>query len=304
MNTIGNILRLTTFGESHGPCIGGVIDGFPVGIQIDMNFVQEEVSKRRSAQDPFASARKEDDIVEILSGVFEGMSTGAPIAFIVQNNDTRPQDYEKIKDYFRPGHADATYQAKYGIRDYRGGGRASARETVVRVAAGAMAKLVLRKHNISISACIENEERLRLRIQKAWYEGDTCGGIITCNIKGCPSGLGEPLYGKLHAALGGAMLSINAVKGFEYGEGFAAAEMSGSQHNIARQGGILGGISNGEDINFRIAFKPIPTLGKDVEGRHDVCAVPRALPIVEAMAALVILDYLIIAKSGKLFTNM
>lgn len=296
MNTIGNILRLTTFGESHGACIGAVLDGYPAGIEIDIDFVQAEVDRRRAAHNPFSTPRDEDDRVELLSGTFEGKSTGAPIAFIVRNNDTHSQDYEGLKDTFRVGHADYTYQEKYGIRDYRGGGRASARETVVRVAAGAFAKLVLCQHGIEIKASIEDEERLNFRMEQAWYEGDTCGGVISCIIKGCPAGLGEPLYGKLHAALGAAMLSINAVKGFEYGEGFAAATMSGSQHNAARQGGILGGISNGEDINFRVAFKPIPTLGKDVEGRHDVCAVPRAVPIVEAMAALVILDYLLLKR--------
>lgn len=296
MNTIGNILRLTTFGESHGACIGAVLDGYPAGIEIDIDFVQAEVDRRRAAHNPFSTPRDEDDRVELLSGTFEGKSTGAPIAFIVRNNDTHSQDYEGLKDTFRVGHADYTYQEKYGIRDYRGGGRASARETVVRVAAGAFAKLVLNQHGIEIKASIEDEERLNFRMEQAWYEGDTCGGVISCIIKGCPAGLGEPLYGKLHAALGAAMLSINAVKGFEYGEGFAAATMSGSQHNAARQGGILGGISNGEDINFRVAFKPIPTLGKDVEGRHDVCAVPRAVPIVEAMAALVILDYLLLKR--------
>lgn len=296
MNTIGNILRLTTFGESHGACIGAVLDGYPAGIEIDIDFVQAEVDRRRAAHNPFSTPRDEDDRVELLSGTFEGKSTGAPIAFIVRNNDTHSQDYEGLKDTFRVGHADYTYQEKYGIRDYRGGGRASARETVVRVAAGAFAKLVLCQHGIEIKASIEDEERLNFRMEQAWYEGDTCGGVISCIIKGCPAGLGEPLYGKLHAALGAAMLSINAVKGFEYGEGFAAAAMSGSQHNAARQGGILGGISNGEDINFRVAFKPIPTLGKDVEGRHDVCAVPRAVPIVEAMAALVILDYLLLKR--------
>lgn len=296
MNTIGNILRLTTFGESHGACIGAVLDGYPAGIEIDIDFVQAEVDRRRAAHNPFSTPRDEDDRVELLSGTFEGKSTGAPIAFIVRNNDTHSQDYEGLKDTFRVGHADYTYQEKYGIRDYRGGGRASARETVVRVAAGAFAKLVLCQHGIEIKASIEDEERLNFRMEQAWYEGDTCGGVISCIIKGCPAGLGEPLYGKLHAALGAAMLSINAVKGFEYGEGFAAAAMSGSQHNAARQGGILGGISNGEDINFRVAFKPIPTLGKDVEGRHDVCAVPRAVPIVEAMAALVVLDYLLLKR--------
>ncbi|MBQ0084907.1 MAG: chorismate synthase [Prevotella sp.] len=295
MNTFGNILRLTTFGESHGICVGGVIDGFPSNILIDIDFIQQEVDKRKSAKNPFDSARREDDKVEILSGVFEGRSTGAPIAFIIHNNDQHPQDYDNLCDVFRKGHADLTYQKKYGIRDYRGGGRASARETVVRVAAGAFAKIILNSKGITIKAEIENEKDLYERIHEAWLQGDTCGGIISCTIKGCPIGLGEPIYNKLHATLGMAMLSINAVKGFEYGEGFAAATMKGSEHNEAKQGGILGGISNGEDINFRIAFKPIPTLGKEHEGRHDVCAVPRALPIVEAMAALTILDFMLLA---------
>ncbi len=295
MNTFGNILRLTTFGESHGICIGGVLDGFPSNILIDTDFIQQEVDKRKSAKNPFDSARREDDKVEILSGVFEGKSTGTPIAFIIHNNDQRPQDYDNLRDVFRKGHADFTYQKKYGLRDYRGGGRASARETVVRVVAGAFAKIILNSKGITIKAEIENEDDLYERIHEAWLQGDTCGGIISCTIKGCPIGLGEPIYDKLHATLGMAMLSINAVKGFEYGEGFAAAAMKGSEHNEAKQGGILGGISNGEDINFRIAFKPIPTLGKEHEGRHDVCAVPRALPIVEAMAALTILDFMLLA---------
>ena len=292
MNTFGNIFRLTTFGESHGPVVGGVIDGMPPMVDIDMDFIQREVDRRRPGQGIGTTQRHEDDRVEVLSGVFEGKSTGHPIAFVIRNNDVRSGDYEALKDVFRTGHADATYQQKYGIRDYRGGGRASARETVCRVVGGAFAKLVLRQHGIEISAEVENEELLRQRIAEAQRDGDTVGGVIRCVVRHCPAGLGEPIYGKLHAALGAAMLSINAVKGFEYGEGFRAAEMRGSEHNKADQGGILGGISNGDDITMRIAFKPIATLMKEVKGRHDVCPVPRAVPIVEAMAAMVILDYM------------
>ena len=238
-----------------------------------------------------ATTRHEDDKVQILSGVFEGKSLGTPIAFIIMNNDQHSEDYELFRDVYRPGHADYTYQMKYGIRDYRGGGRASARETVCRVVAGAFAKLVLRDLKIEVHAEVENAEELSTRIRQAIDDVDTCGGVVSCVIKGCPVGLGEPIYGKLSAVLAEAMLSINAVKGFEYGEGFAAAGMRGSEHNAARSGGILGGISNGEDINFRVAFKPIPSLGREMKGRHDVCAAPRAVPIVEAMAALVILDF-------------
>lgn len=291
MNTFGNLLRLTTFGESHGVAVGGVIDGFPSGVDIDMDFIQAEVDRRRPGHGLGATTRHEDDKVQILSGVFEGKSLGTPIAFIIMNNDQHSEDYELFRDVYRPGHADYTYQMKYGIRDYRGGGRASARETVCRVVAGAFAKLVLRDLKIEVHAEVENAEELSTRIRQAIDDVDTCGGVVSCVIKGCPIGLGEPIYGKLSAVLAEAMLSINAVKGFEYGEGFAAAGMRGSEHNAARSGGILGGISNGEDINFRVAFKPIPSLGREMKGRHDVCAAPRAVPIVEAMAALVILDF-------------
>ena len=291
MNTFGNLLRLTTFGESHGVAVGGVIDGFPSGVDIDMDFIQAEVDRRRPGHGLGATTRHEDDKVQILSGVFEGKSLGTPIAFIIMNNDQHSEDYELFRDVYRPGHADYTYQMKYGIRDYRGGGRASARETVCRVVAGAFAKLVLRDLKIEVHAEVENAEELSTRIRQAIDDVDTCGGVVSCVIKGCPVGLGEPIYGKLSAVLAEAMLSINAVKGFEYGEGFAAAGMRGSEHNAARSGGILGGISNGEDINFRVAFKPIPSLGREMKGRHDVCAAPRVVPIVEAMAALVILDF-------------
>lgn len=297
MNTFGRLLRLTTFGESHGVAVGGIIDGFPVGIDIDMDFIQSEVNRRRPGKGTGISPRKEDDIVQVLSGTFEGKSTGTPIGFIIMNNDQHSEDYELFKDVFRPGHADFTYQEKYGIRDYRGGGRASARETVCRVVAGAFAKLALNTVGIEIVAHVEDEEQQTKRIKEAIAQVDSCGGIVSCIIKGCPVGLGEPVFGKLHAILGSAMLSINAVKGFEYGEGFAAADMKGSEHNFARTGGMLGGITDGTDINFRVAFKPIPTLGKEVKGRHDVCAAPRAVPIVEAMAALVILDFYLVRCS-------
>lgn len=298
MNSFGNLLRLTTFGESHGVAVGGVLDGFPAGVDVDMLFIQSEVNRRRPGQSIIGySPRKEDDNVQLLSGVFEGKTLGTPIAFIISNNDKRSDDYELFKDVYRPGHADFTYQEKYGIRDYRGGGRASARETVCRVVAGAFAKLALKKVGIEISAAISNEKELKQRISEAIKDIDTCGGIVSCRIKGCPAGLGEPIYDKVQAALASAMLSINAVKGFEYGEGFAAAEMRGSEHNVAQTGGMLGGITDGTDITFKVAFKPIPSLGREMKGRHDVCAAPRAVPIVEAMAALVILDFYLIRKS-------
>ena len=317
MNTFGNIFRLTTFGESHGVGVGGVMDGFPAGVSIDMDYVQEKVDRRRPGHDRLSSQRNEEDRVEILSGVFEGVSTGHPIAFLIRNKDHHSEDYSQIRDVFRPSHADYTYQVKYGVRDYRGGGRSSARETVCRVVAGAFAELVLRQLGISITACIEDGQHLLEEIAKARAEGDTVGGVIRCVIHGCPAGLGEPVYGKLHAALGSAMLSINAVKGFEYGEGFGAAAMRGSEHNDAfcfdaetgrmrtqtnHSGGIQGGISNGEDIYFRVAFKPIATLSKQFPGRHDTCPVPRAVPIVEAMAAMVILDYYLLSKLSNIDT--
>ena len=354
MNTIGNIFRLTSFGESHGAAIGGIIDGMPPGIDIDMAFIQSELDRRKPGQSDLTTGRKEGDRVEILSGVFEGKSTGTPIGFIVRNENQHSADYDNLRDIFRPSHADYTYFCKYGIRDHRGGGRTSARETISRVVAGAFAKLVLRQKGICIRAytsqvgnislsgtyqdydlalaetnpvrCPDSEtaERMAELIREVKAEGDTIGGVITGVITGCPAGLGEPVFDKLHAALGSAMLSINAAKGFEYGEGFAGVTQRGSEQNdifttdgkggITTQtnhsGGIQGGISNGNDICFRVAFKPVatllceqPTVSTDgntttvkARGRHDPCVLPRAVPIVEAMAAIVTLDKYLQAK--------
>lgn len=356
-NTFGNIFRLTSFGESHGKAIGGVIDGFPAGIPIDMDFIQQELNRRRPGQSAITTARKEADSVEFLSGIYEGVSTGCPIGFAVWNTNQHSNDYDNMKDVYRPSHADYTYTEKYGIRDHRGGGRSSARETIARVVAGALAKLALRQLGIQITAFtsqvgpykLEKDytqydlERIEdnpvrcpdqeLAAQMADYiyqikgEGNTIGGVISCVIKGCPVGLGQPVFGKLHAALGNAMLSINAVKGFEYGQGFGKMELKGSEQNdifyndngqIAirtnRSGGIQGGISNGQDIYFRVAFKPVatvlmeqPTVDKHgnetilkARGRHDPCVLPRAVPIVEAMAAMTILDYYLLHKTSRL----
>ncbi len=356
-NTFGNIFTLTTFGESHGKAIGGVIDGLPAGIEIDVDFIQSELKRRRPGQSSITTSRKEEDYVELLSGVFEGKSTGMPIGFMVHNTDHQTRDYDDMKSLFRPSHADYTYHNKYEIRDYRGGGRSSARITISRCVGGAFAKLALKELGISVQAytsqignialegdyrmydlskteqnavrCPDNakaNEMISL-IEEVKSEGDTIGGVITCVIKGCPIGLGEPEFGKLHAALGNAMLSINAVKGFEYGEGFAGASKRGSAQNDAfknergqittstnHSGGIQGGISDGQDIYFRVAFKPVPTLLQsqntvDLEGnpatitakgRHDPCVLPRAVPIVEAMAAMTVLDYYLLSKSVKL----
>ena len=348
MNTFGNIFRLTTFGESHGEAIGGVIDGMPAGIDIDIDFIQQELNRRRPGQSKITTSRQEPDQVELLSGVFEGKSTGCPIGFIVRNTNQHSQDYENMRCLFRPSHADFTYYNKYGTRDHRGGGRSSARITISRCVGGAMAKLVLRQLGISIQAytsqvgpialerdyhlynlsltetnavrCPDPEKAKQMEelISQMKTEGDTIGGIITCVIKGCPVGLGEPEFGKLHAALGSAMLSINAVKGFEYGEGFDGVTARGSEQNdifcsedgkistkTNHSGGIQGGISNGQDIYFRVAFKPVATIlieqeTVDIEGntttltakgRHDPCVLPRAVPIVESMAAMTILDH-------------
>ena len=356
-NTFGNIFRLTSFGESHGKAIGGVIDGFPAGITIDMEFIQKELNRRRPGQSAITTARKEADEVEFLSGIYEGVSTGCPIGFAVWNTNQHSNDYDNMKDVYRPSHADYTYTQKYGIRDHRGGGRSSARETIARVVAGALAKLALRQLGISITAftsqvgpfkldkdytaydltSIENNPvrcpDQDLARQMADYifrikgEGDTIGGVISGVIKGCPVGLGQPVFGKLHAALGNAMLSINAVKGFEYGQGFSNMELKGSQQNDIfynnngeigfrsnRSGGIQGGISNGQDIYFRVAFKPVATVlmeqptvdihGNETilkaRGRHDPCVLPRAVPIVEAMAAMTLLDYYLLDKASTL----
>ena len=357
MNTFGRLFRLTTFGESHGEAIGGVIDGMPAGIDIDLDFIQEELNRRRPGQSKITTSRNEPDQVELLSGVFEGKSTGCPIGFIVRNTNQHSQDYENMRCLFRPSHADFTYQEKYGIRDHRGGGRSSARITISRCVGGALAKLVLRQKGISVQAytsqvgdialdrdyqrydlsltesnavrCpdpVKAEEMIRL-IETVKAEGDTIGGVISCVIKGCPVGLGEPEFGKLHAALGSAMLSINAVKGFEYGEGFAGVTARGSEQNDIfvpseagittvsnHSGGIQGGISNGQDIYFRVAFKPVATILQEqvtvdkegqattlkARGRHDPCVLPRAVPVVEAMAAMVILDAILLKNSVNL----
>ncbi len=356
MNTFGNIFTLTTFGESHGEAIGGVVDGMPVGIEVDLDFIQSELNRRRPGQSSITTSRQEGDVVELLSGVFEGRTTGCPIGFIVRNTNQHSQDYENMRQMFRPSHADYTYYNKYGNRDYRGGGRSSARITISRVVAGALAKLALRQLNIQVKAytsqvgdiCLDRDYRkydLSLTetnivrcpdpikaaemvqlITQVKAEGDTIGGVITCVVKGCPAGMGEPEFGKLHAALGAAMLSINAVKGFEYGEGFDGAAGRGSEQNDVfvndygkirtqtnHSGGIQGGISNGEDIYFRVAFKPVATLLREqstvdidgnptkltAKGRHDPCVLPRAVPVVEAMAAMTILDYYLLYKTVK-----
>ncbi len=356
-NSFGNILRLTSFGESHGKGIGGVIDGFPAGIRIDMDFVQAELNRRRPGQSAITTARKEEDKVEFLSGIFEGKSTGCPIGFIVWNQNQHSNDYDNMKEVYRPSHADYTYKVKYGIRDHRGGGRSSARETISRVVAGALAKLALRQLGIRITAYTSQVGSVRLEenytaydlslidtnpvrcpdpekakemeelILKVKEEGDTIGGIVTCVIKGCPIGLGQPVFGKLHAALASGMLSINAAKAFEYGDGFKGLKQKGSEQNDVffnngghietrtnHSGGIQGGISNGQDIFFRVAFKPVATVlmeqhtvninGVDTtlkaRGRHDPCVLPRAVPIVEAMAALTILDFYLIDRTTQL----
>ncbi len=356
-NSLGNLFRITTFGESHGPSMGVIIDGCPAGIEIDEKFIQSELNRRRPGQSKITSGRKEKDEFEILSGIFEGKTTGVPIAIMIKNKDIRSKDYSHIADKFRPSHADFTYYKKFGARDYRGGGRSSARETVNWVASGAIAKLILNNIGIKINAyvsevgeikcplpyhqlnlnqtesnivrCpdIEIANKMIALIEKTKKQGDTVGGVITAVVTGTPVGIGEPVFHKLHAELGKAMLSINAVKGFEYGSGFEGSKMKGSEHNDAfynadnqiktrtnYSGGIQGGISNGEDIYFRVAFKPVATIMKDQEsvnvdgekvivkgrGRHDPCVVPRAVPIVEALAALVIVDFYLIAQSSKL----
>lgn len=327
MNTFGQIFRLTSFGESHGPAIGGVIDGMPAGITVDMDFIQSWLQRRRPGQSDLTTSRKEADEVEILSGVFEGKTTGASIGFIVRNTNQHSSDYEEMRTLYRPSHADFTYQTKYGIRDHRGGGRSSARETITRVVAGAFAMLYLREKGIRIESFIsqvgsikgtqgdaEAAAKMEALIREVRSTGDTIGGVITCRIHGCPVGLGEPVFGKLHAMLGAAMLSINACHGFDYGAGFEGVAQRGSEQNDAwgadgqlltnNSGGIQGGISNGEEIYFRCLFKPVATLLREqttididgkpalikARGRHDPCVLHRALPIVEAMAAITLLD--------------
>lgn len=326
MNTLGKILTLTTFGESHGPAMGGVLDGMPAGVDIDLDALQRFVDRRRTGQTAGSSTRDEQDRVEVLSGIWQGKTLGTPIGFIVRNTDARSADYDDIARCYRPNHADFTWEKKYGLRDPRGGGRASARETVARVVAGGIAIQALNKLGITIEAAACPVDTAAL--QRAMAEGDTLGGIIECTVKGAPVGLGEPLFGKLHAQLAAAMMSIPSVHGFEYGDGFELAAKRGSEvmdlferradGSIGtltnHSGGIQGGISNGEDIVMRIAFKPVPTLMREVptvdrdgnpvtlqpRGRHDVCVVPRAVPIVEAMAALVILDNYLIKKTNVL----
>jgi chorismate synthase len=359
-STYGTLFKLTTFGESHGEAIGGIIDGCPAGLQIDLEFITSELQRRKPGQSHITTQRKEEDTVKFLSGIFEGKSTGHPIGFIIENTNQKSNDYEHIKDAFRPSHADFTYQQKYGIRDYRGGGRSSARETACRIVGGAIAKLILRYHNVSIKAYVSQVGPLKLTksykeldlslteksivrcpdedmatkmityIEDIRKQGDTVGGIVSCVISGTPIGLGEPVFDKLHAELGKAMLGINAVKGFEYGEGFNSTNFKGSELNdlfvqqennktnsltkTNHSGGIQGGISNGEDIYFNVAFKPVATIMQDQQtidesgnetiikgkGRHDPCVLPRAVPIVESMAALVLVDFLLRNKTSKI----
>lgn len=352
-SSFGILVRLTTFGESHGKAIGGVLEGIPAGFSLDLDAVQNDLDRRRPGQSAIVTQRKESDQLQILSGVFEGKTLGTPIGFLIENEDQKSKDYEEMQQAFRPSHADFTYQQKYGIRDHRGGGRSSARETVSRVVAGSIAKQILLTKGIRIDAFVdqvgnlkwEGEWRTELKeisesnvvrvpsvelaskmealIKEVRKEGDTIGGAVRCVVSGVPVGLGEPVFDKLHAELGKAMLSINAVKGFEIGSGFGSISMKGSEHNdlfttdgqtkTNYSGGIQGGISNGMPIDFRVAFKPVATIMQTQEtinesfeateikgkGRHDPCVVPRAVPIVEAMAALVILDYLLIQEAYK-----
>lgn len=353
MNTIGQIFRLTSFGESHGRGIGGIIDGCPAGLEINLDKIQEDLARRKPGQSKITTQRKEPDKVEFFSGIFEGKTQGTPISFAVWNKDQHSNDYNDLKDVFRPSHADYTYTQKYGSRDHRGGGRSSARETIARVVAGAIAKQVLEQIGVKIQAYVSQVGEIKLdktykdldlesteqnivrcpdqeiaaemvnRIEKAGKDKDTVGGVITGVASGVPVGWGEPVFNKLHADLGHAMLGINAVKGFEYGSGFEGTKLSGSEHNDVfvntpegvrtttnYSGGIQGGISNGEDIYFNVAFKPIATLLKEQNtidknnkettinpgGRHDPCVLPRAVPIVEAMAALVLVDHYLLNK--------
>lgn len=355
-NSYGTLFKISTFGESHGKALGVVIDGCPAGLDIDEGFIQQELNRRKPGQSKITTQRDEEDKFEILSGVFEGKATGTPICLVIHNKDAKSKDYSHIADKYRPSHADYTYDVKYGVRDYRGGGRSSARETAARVAAGAVAKMLLRTKGIEVSAYVSQVGDIKAPdypsldlsqtesnivrcpdtdtanqmidlIDNIRKNRDTIGGIVTCVINGVPAGLGEPVFDKLHAELGKAMLSINAVKGFEYGSGFEGVKMKGSEHNDAfyqeegkvktktnYSGGIQGGISNGEEIYFNVAFKPVATIMQDQEsinsqgepatvsgkGRHDPCVVPRAVPIVEAMAALVIADFYLINQTAKL----
>jgi len=355
-NTFGNLFKLTSFGESHGSMIGGIIEGCPAGLEIDKDIIQQDLDRRKPGQSKVTSSRKEDDKVQLLSGIFEGKSTGTPIGFLIQNINSKSKDYSKIKDVFRPSHADYTYEEKYGLRDYRGGGRSSARETACRVVAGSIAKQLLNNYGVKISAYVSSignifadEKKVDLNknydsnivrcpdpdasmkminlINDLKSKGNTVGGQVKCVISGVEAGLGEPVFDKLHADLGKAMLSINAVKGFEYGSGFNGSKMTGAEHNdefivengnvstkTNNSGGIQGGISNGEEIYFKVAFKPVATIMSkqnsidkeknnvelSVKGRHDPCVVPRAVPIVESMAAVVLADHLLRNRISKL----
>lgn len=319
MNTIGHIFKLTAFGESHGTAIGGVIDGCPSQLKLDFEGVESDLRRRKTAQTATASQRKESDSVEWLSGLLDGVTLGTPIAFMVRNENAKPADYEAWKEVYRPSHADFTYEQKFGIRDWRGGGRASARTTLPIVVAGAVAKQLLKEKNIQILAKITSMGDA----EQAQKEGDTVGGVVECRIMGAPAGLGEPMFGKFSAELAHAIFSLPAVKGFEIGDGFALAQMKGSEANDSfinkegrittstnHSGGIQGGITNGNDIVFRVAFKPIPSLMKPqqtvnragetcemaIEGRHDVCALPRAIVLVEAMAAMVTVDMMLMQR--------
>ena len=357
MNKFGSLFTLTSFGESHGVAVGGVIDGMPAGVAVDMDFIQSELDRRKPGQSSIVTQRKESDKVEILSGVFEGVTTGTPIGFAVYNTNQKSGDYENLRNIYRPSHADYTYSQHYGVRDHRGGGRSSARETIARVVAGAFAKLALKELGVKVTAytsqvgvieldrdykkydfsliesnavrCpdVDAAEKMAKLIEEVKSQGDTIGGVVTCVASGVPAGWGEPVFDKLHAKLGGAMLGINAVKGFEYGMGFAGVANRGSEMNdifvsdnrkittlTNNSGGIQGGISNGEDIYFRVAFKPVATLLKEIEtvdiegnrvqvtakGRHDPCVLPRAVPVVEAMTAMVLLDSYLLSKTSRL----
>lgn len=358
MNSFGNIYRLTTFGESHGAAIGGVIDGMPAGLEVDLALVQRELDRRRPGQSEIVTQRAEADRLQVLSGICDGVTTGTPVGFVVSNSDQHSSDYEAMRHVYRPSHADYTYAAKYGVRDHRGGGRSSARETVARVVAGAFARQALAKYGVSVYAytsqvgalsldadyriydpslidsnpvrCPDEAmaERMRRLILEVKAEGDTVGGVVTGVITGLPAGIGEPVFDKLQARLASAMMGINAAKGFEYGMGFAGCAMRGSQvidefvpdgrGGVAVSsncsGGIQGGISNGSDIYFRVAFKPVATLLREVStvddsgaavtlkarGRHDPCVVPRAVPVVEAMAAITVFDMLLASRASRL----
>ena len=359
-NSFGTLFKLTSFGESHGPAIGGVLDGCPAGLEIDFPFIQSELDRRKPGQSHITTQRKESDTVEFLSGIFEGKTTGTPIGFVIKNEDQKSKDYAHLKDTFRPSHADFTYEYKYGLRDYRGGGRSSARETACRIVAGAIAKLLLRQQNITINAFVKQVGEIKLAqnfdsldlsktessivrcpdekvagkmityIEEIKKQGDSIGRVIQCVVQNAPIGLGEPVFDKLHAVLGHAMLSINAVKGFEIGSGFDSVHYKGSQLNDVfvpsddhekkiitstnNSGGVQGGISNGMPVYFNVAFKPVATLiqeqssvnkqGEEViiqgKGRHDPCVLPRAVPIVESMAALVMADFLLLARCNRI----